>query len=146
MWPKLAGQFGKFAVVGISNTLVDFVILNILSYLTHTYSGSYLIILNSISFAAAVANSYFLNKYWTFKGEGESGVKTREASSFIVVSLIGLAINSGIVYFVTTYASAPFSFLTPALWENFAKVMATGIALIWNFIGYKFIVFKKTPQ
>ncbi len=140
---KLIAQFGKFIVVGVLNTLIDFAILNVLSYLTGIYSGGSLVILNSISFTAAVINSYFLNKYWTFKEQSFGGVRAGEASGFLIVSLIGLAINGAIVFGVTTYIHPPLAFFTPALWENFAKILATGVALIWNFIGYKFVVFKK---
>ena len=49
---------------------------------------------------------------------------------------------SSVVFGVTTFIP-PFFGLSPELWANLAKVAATGFSLIWNFIGYKFIVFKK---
>jgi len=62
-------------------------------------------------------------------------------------------INAGVVYLVSNYIS-PFLGLgilssrfsqqqIQSLWVLFAKAMATGLSLIWNFIGYKFWVFKK---
>jgi hypothetical protein len=33
--------------------------------------------------------------------------------------------------------------MTPARWANIGLAMGTLLALVWNFIGYKFIVFKK---
>ncbi|MGE5298327.1 MAG: GtrA family protein [Acidobacteriaceae bacterium] len=150
-------QFSKFVVIGVLNTLIDFAILNLLMYLTHTYSGYKVIGLNVISFSIAVINSYVLNKYWAFKDSG-SGDQAKKFSQFIVVSLIGAVINSLVVYAVTS-VSAPAQMLTtiagyipvigskladPAVfWANIAKAFATAVALIWNFIGYKFFVFKK---
>ena len=32
--------------------------------------------------------------------------------------------------------------MSPALWAQFSAVLAATIAMTWNFIGYKFIVFK----
>jgi putative flippase GtrA len=142
MGGKTLGQFLKFIVVGVLNTAIDFGVLNALSYATGIYAGHYLIILNSVAFGAAVTNSYLWNKYWTFKEQASGQVRASEASTFLVVSVIGLAINSGIVYGVTTYIAPPLAVFTPALWENFAKLLATGVALIWNFLGYKFVVFK----
>jgi putative flippase GtrA len=59
-----------------------------------------------------------------------------------VVSIIGALINSGIVFAISTFVDPMFG-LSQAVWVNAAKVVATGISLIWNFLGYKFIVFKR---
>lgn len=142
---KIASKFAliyqivKFGIVGFLNTVIDFGILNLLSWMTGIYSGKQIIILNSVAFAFAVTNSYFWNKYWTFNS-GDNA-KKGEFAEFLAVSVVGLIINTGIVYTVTTYA--PLFVENPALLENIAKLFATAFALIWNFIGYKFIVFKK---
>jgi putative flippase GtrA len=137
---KIIRQFSKFVVIGFVNTAIDFAVLNLLMWWTGVYQGAWIVLLNAISFTIAVINSYFWNKYWTFRDKNEVGVK--EFSQFIMVTLIGLAINSGVVYGMTTLIP-PFFGLSPELWANFAKAAATGLSLIWNFIGYKFFVFKK---
>ncbi len=141
---KFIRQFSKFVVIGLMNTAIDFSILNLLMWQTGIYKGKWIILLNAIAFTVAVINSYFWNKYWTFRAKeaDEPGEIAKEFSQFIVVTLIGLAINSGIVYGVTTFIP-PFFGLSLELWANLAKAAATGLSLIWNFIGYKFIVFKK---
>lgn len=143
-------QIVKFGAIGAANTVIDFGILNFLSGFFSIFSGPFLIILNIISFSAAVTNSYFWNKYWTFKAGsaslklGETGKENsgRQFIEFIVVSVIGLGINTGIVYLVTTFAS-PFGGVSQAVWLNIGKLAATFISLAWNFVGYKFIVFKR---
>ncbi len=135
-------QFSRFIVVGLINTAIDFGVLNLLIFITGIEMGIGVAVLNSIAFTAAVVNSYFMNKYWTFGVKGET-VKTTEASKFLIVSLIGLGINSGIVYGVANFVTPPFSKIGPVSWINLAKVVATGMSLIWNFIGYKFLVFKR---
>jgi len=65
-----------------------------------------------------------------------------EFSLFMIVSVIGIVINSAVVGLVTGLFSPPLG-VSPELWANFAKVLATAVALIWNFIGYKFFVFKR---
>lgn len=138
---KIGKQFSKFVVVGLINTGLDFLVLNIEMMITGITSGPVMFILNSVSFSVATLNSYFFNKYWTFqdKDKGQEGSKF---SLFLTVSIIGVIINGSVVYAITTFANPMFG-LSETLWANFAKAAATGVSLFWNFIGYKFIVFKK---
>jgi putative flippase GtrA len=133
-------QFVRFAIIGVMNTGLDFGVLNLLIFATGVREGLSLALLNSISFSVATANSYLWNKYWTFKDK--DAVRVAEIGQFLTVSLIGLGINSSIVYLISTFVD-PILGLSPAMWVNASKVVATGIALFWNFLGYKFIVFKK---
>lgn len=135
-------EMGKFVSVGILNTLIDFGILNLLSYIFVIHSGSAIALFNGFSFSVAVINSYFWNKFWTFRAGGSSGEGAKDFAQFVFVSLIGLGLNTGIVYFLTTLVGAPQS-VSPALWENIVKTIAIPVNLTWNFLGYKFWVFRK---
>lgn len=69
-----------------------------------------------------------------------SSVQKNPFAAFFIVSLIGFAIN----YTIVSYFSSLVHLTTnPDLNKNIAFVAATCISLIWNFIGYKVIVFKK---
>ena len=63
-------QAEKFIGVGISNTIVDFVILNILVFLglraTLTIGQGQFLIANIISVSCAMVNSFIWNRRWTF--------------------------------------------------------------------------------
>lgn len=63
---------------------------------------------------------------------------------FMIVSLIGLVINSAIIV-GASIALAPMltSMINADTIKNVAKILATAVSLIWNFVGYKLIVFKK---
>jgi len=137
---QLIAQFSRFIIIGTMNTAIDFGVLNLLMWQTSIYGGKWILLLNATSFSVAVINSYFWNKHWTFKDKDKAGIS--EFSQFIIVTLIGLAINTGIVYGITTFISPVFG-ISIELWANLAKVVATGLSLIWNFVGYKFIVFRK---
>lgn len=134
-------QFVKFALVGALNTGVDFLVLNIEMLITGITSGPLMFVQNIISFSIATTNSYFLNKHWTFRDKSKSQEGFKFAQ-FLTISVIGAFINSAIVYSATTFLDPMFN-LSPTLWANLTKLLATGISLIWNFLGYKFIVFKK---
>jgi putative flippase GtrA len=134
-------QFGKFLIVGTLNTAIDFGTLNLLSSLTGIYGGVRLAPINVPGVLFALTNSYLLNKYWTFKAPVHLG---RRVGRFVLVSLLGAGLNTACVVALTHVVMRP-SGLTPQLWENLAKVLATGGTLLWNFFGYKFLVFHTPP-
>lgn len=61
---------------------------------------------------------------------------------FVIVSIIGLLINSILVSVLSTNIPQN-DFINSDLAKNLAKIVATGASLIWNFVGYKLFVFRK---
>ena len=137
-------QILKFIVTGIMNTGIDFLVLNGLMWLTKIYSGTSIIFLNIISFSIAVTNSYLWNKYWTFKVKEKDEIP-QEFAKFLVVSVVGAIINSSVLFIFTTHINPLFG-VSERIWANVGKLLATGIALFWNFIGYKFWALKSREQ
>jgi|SRR3990167_6196015 len=133
----LLWQVAKFSLVGVLNTAIDFGILNFLSAIFSVTKGFGIVPVNAASVAIAVVNSFYWNKEWVFATKREVNFVT-----FTAVTLIGLSINTGIVYFLTTFVS-PILMTSEALWANLAKVLATSLSLVWNFLGYKLIVFRR---
>jgi putative flippase GtrA len=142
--PRTIAQIGKSIAVGTLNTAIDFGVLNLLSLLTSVYGGGRLIPINIPGFVLAMINSYVLNKYWTFKATAR-GVSSLEIGTFALVSFIGLGINTAVCVVVASLLPPTLS-ITPVLWENIAKVVATGFSLVWNFVGYKYVVFERLDR
>ncbi len=130
-------QLAKFGLVGVLNTAIDFGILNFLSTYLAVTSGVGLIPVKIVAFSIALVNSYFWNKGWVFAGKKKSS-----AVSFAIVSAIGLVLNVGTVYVLTSIVG-PQGNIGAATWLNLANVGATGLSLVWNYLGYRLIVFKK---
>lgn len=137
---KVLGQIVRFGETGVLNTFLDFGILNLLIGATGITTGVGLAPLNSISFLTASTNSYYWNKFWTFERGGKLAGK--EFLQFLVISGIGWGINTGIVVLGTIFLQ-PVASLSAGAWVNIMKIAATLISMCWNFLGYKFIVFKK---
>lgn len=133
-------QFAKFAAVGGLNTLLDLGVLNLLIFLSGIATGYWYSGFKAFSFIIASINAYFWNKYWAF-GVGGS-VNTKEFAAFFTVSVIGFGINVGIASFLVNVIGLPAG-ISENLWANIGALAATVISLVWNFIGYKFIVFKR---
>ena len=130
----------RYVTVGVLNTLLDFTVLNLLMWTTGIYKGKWLLLLNLIAFSATVINGYIWNKRWTF--EDKSNKNAKLFINFLLVSVSGAVVNSTVVYLIATHVD-PFFGIGNELWANIAKITAAVISVIWNFTGYKFIVFKK---
>lgn len=131
----LASDKVRFGLVGIVNTFVDFATL----FLVAKLFGVPTVIANIISTSCAVAVSYVLNKKAVFGNTDRNN--HRQLLQFIVVTLVGLWIlQSAIIVGITmSFASAGHSDLV--LFG--AKLAATAASLVWNYIWYSRVVFRK---
>lgn len=136
-------QIGKFALVGGINFLLDLGVLNLFIFLTSIASGPFYSVFKGASFVVAVINSYLLNKFWTFSDQRQNKKVTKEFLSFIVVSLIGLFINNIVASFLVNYIG-PQAGLSENLWASIGAIVAAFVGMFWNFVGYKFVVFRKS--
>lgn len=134
-------QLAKFLITGFLNTSIDFGILNFLSLELGVYSGAKILGINPVSFIFAAINSFFWNKYWTFNKTERP--ETKEILEFATVVITAVLINTGIMFFASkiliNYVSLP-----EAKILNLVKLFATIISLLWNFIGMKIFVFRKS--
>lgn len=121
-------QFFKFCVVGTIGAIIDIGGLWLLVEL----GGWYYLLAAGFSFTAAVINNYFLNKYWTFNDLSSKNFK--QFFSFVLVSVGGLVINLGVMYFFVEQIK--FDYLL-------SKAIASLVVLSWNFLMNKYIIFKK---
>ncbi len=65
-------------------------------------------------------------------------------ATFLIVSLVGLLINSTIVVIASNFITPYLEFTINAdTIKNVAKICATAFSLVWNFVAYKLIVFKR---
>jgi len=134
-------QAGKFATVGISNTLIDWGALNLQILLTGITAGLFYPVFKGVSFLIAIINSFLWNKFWTFKKIKVEKTGT-EFLQFLIISAIGLVINVGIASLAVNLIG-PQAGISPKIWATVGALIATMFSMIWNFLGYKFIVFKK---
>jgi putative flippase GtrA len=146
-------QLAKFSVTGVLNVLVDFTVLIVLIFLFRNYLnvnpsdillGTGIIItfyslFKAVSFIVANVNSYFWNKYWTFE---ETRDKKSGFLQFFIVSIIGFVVNVVIASLIFNVFSSVEK-ISSEQWALIGAAAGTVVGLIWNFLGYKFIVFKK---
>lgn len=132
-------QIIRFGVVGVINTVVDLAVLNVLIALTHTgRTGAMFAVYKTIAFAAAVLNSYLMNRSWTFERATHKH-HVVEGVQFLFIAILGAVVNVGSSWYVVTYAHPVMGF--EKWWPSIAALVGTAFSLAFNFIGYKFWVF-----
>jgi putative flippase GtrA len=121
---KTAGQFVRFGVVGACNTALDF---SIYIGLTRGFPfwGEHFVLAAAISFCFGATSSFIFNTFWTFR-RGDVGWH-RRMPRFFTVAVIGLALNSTVLWTLTSLG----------LHDIIAKLAATGIVVFWNFTMQK---------
>jgi putative flippase GtrA len=132
-------QFAKFAAVGVLNTFIGFAVLNISANVTGATSGPLIPVFATLAFLVATTNSFFWNKFWTFEAKEKAHVA--ETAKFYLVAIIGWALYTGTASVVINYL-APQD-VAPELWLNVGGLCGVAAAFLWDFFGYKYLVFKK---
>lgn len=213
-------QLLRFACIGALNTALDFLILNLITEGLGIQAGFSLAAINVVGVVAAVVQSYYWNKHWTFgdsttvslvrqfvslllvgglgfvafvcavwpsisellasRGLGvpvlaggvfyygivlllfllvqivigvhlgfraqpgqPAGSATVEFGKFVLVSILGVLINSVVLTVLVAVFTAVDPSLAGGLAKNMAKFIAVFVSLVWNFVGYKFLVFRR---
>jgi putative flippase GtrA len=125
-------------VVGAIGAVVDFGVFNLLRGAV----GIPAAIAQAFSFSAAVVSNFLWNRYWTYP-DSRSKPVGRQAFQFLLVSLVGLAIRTGVFVLVQPATISLAESLLPddasssqilAIGENMALVVAVLVVLLWNFV------------
>lgn len=128
-------RFAKFAIVGAIGTVVDYAVFNLGAFVF----GLDEVLAQGISFTAAVASNFILNRNWTFRDSRTKRLRVQLAQ-YILVNAIGLIIRTPIFAFLGTtfhgYLDAsqlPFGIDASWLAHNLALAGAIGVVLLWNY-------------
>ncbi len=122
----------RFAFIGGINTAIDFGILFLLTAL-----GLDKLVANFFSTSVAFVFSFFANRTFTFKSTGSA---KKQFVPFLAVTLTGLWVLQPLVILAITQLLHA---IDQSLALFVAKLIATIVSLIWNYILYSRFVFKK---
>ncbi|MDO8537050.1 MAG: GtrA family protein [bacterium] len=133
-------QFAKFAAVGSLNSFIDIGVLNLEIFLSGQAAGIYYPAFKAVSFVVATTNSFIWNKFWTFNA-GDTKA-SGEAPKFYTFAAVGWVLNVGAATLIVNVLKRPESF-SPNIWANIGALVGIAASFLWNFLAYKYIVFKK---
>lgn len=137
-------QIMKFGVVGVVCFLIDFAITMVVSSLLRSAAGletgTAALIGAFFGFTISVIINYILSMKYVFTRKEEMD-RRKEFVIFTILSLIGLLIHEVIIMLCIDVIYENWiwlkSWLSPTLATAGAKIFATGIVMVYNFITRK---------
>lgn len=153
-------QFVKFGIVGLSSTVINFVVFNVLYRKLHLQ----LVPALTAAFILSVINGFYWNRKWTFK-QARSGSASSQGVKFLIVNIVGWILNTSIVVLVIAHFTSSrhggifgdpdhFKQIVAAVvagqgktqygfWlVNGALAAATCVVVFWNFFANRLWTFK----
>lgn len=122
-------ELGRFGVVGGSAVLTDFAVYFALINLTRMPVG----IAKAISFIAGAALAFVFNRVFVFRSDGAA---RKQVVPFALLYLVSLGLNNAVNTALLAWGLA----------KVLAWFFATGASTVSNFVGMKFIVFRRKAQ
>jgi putative flippase GtrA len=124
---KLLNQILKFGLVGGMAFVIDYALL----YLCTEFLHIHYLLSSIISFTISVIFNYILSIKWVFDVKKKQDV--RDFVVFIILSVIGLGINSLIMYVMVEVFG---------VYYMLSKIVSTVVVMVYNFITRKIFVEK----
>jgi putative flippase GtrA len=129
-------RFIRFAVVGVSGTIIDFSIFNLLTVLV----GLPVIPSSVASFLIAVINNFIWNRQWTYPESKEKPLAD-QLLKFSIVSVLGLLIRTPLfaliegplILLVIKLFNQQLLIKPEIIGHNLALAMVIVVVLFWNY-------------
>ena len=140
-------RFIKFALVGVTGTVVDFGILNLLRLVFDLP----LVWAQAISFVCAVINNFLWNRYWTYP-ESRSKEAPKQLVQFFIISLVGILIRTPLIPWLdkviftmleNNQISLPLA--NSVISQNVALAISIMIITFWNFFANRYWTYGNVP-
>ena len=132
---KERARFLKFATVGAIGSVLDIVIMNLLTQLLNmrlVYAGT-------ISLICAIVSNFMFNRYWTYP-DSRSRHFLHQLSMFFLVNVVGILFRIPILHFVEPMMVNAFERMAhlshssaQIIAKNATLAFAIAVVMIWNF-------------
>ncbi len=86
----------------------------------------------SVSFIVGLIISFVLNRMWSFRSEEFTRSQRQQAGLYLSLAAINLGLTNLFI----------FAAVNLGILEEIAKVIAMALVVAWNFLIFKFVIFK----
>ncbi len=133
-------RFLKFAFVGVTGTVVDFGILNLLRLVFKIP----LVWAQAISFTIAVVNNFLWNRFWTYP-DSRSKKTSHQLIQFFIINAIGIIIRTLLIPWLDQMIlillenfDINLQIENYILSQNIALAVCIGIIMLWNYYANRY--------
>jgi putative flippase GtrA len=134
----LSLRLGRFLVVGLGNTTINFAVLNIAFYCLRLPA----ILASILATSCAILCSFLLNRNFVFRDRAEP-LKKLVRFTFISAAGVLLVQTSSYAVFVAMLKHFMSNELVAI---NLGNLIASFVVMFWNYNGYRLVVFKPQRQ
>jgi putative flippase GtrA len=129
MSPRRHGilRIGRFSIVGVLNTLVDLTVFLLLVELV----SMPVVPANLLAFSVALANSYVLNRLWTFHDSG-TAPSLGNVSRFVLFNACGALLATAALALLVGLGLPTLA----------AKLLSIVVSMAWNYLTMRHFVFR----
>jgi len=145
---KERDRFLKFALVGLTGTIVDFGVMNLLRLVV----GMPLVWAQGISFTTAVVNNFLWNRLWTYPESREQGA-TWQLVQFFIINIIGITIRTPLISWLDRLIKGILDKINInlplenyVLSQNLALAVSISIIMLWNYFANRYWTFRNIPS
>lgn len=134
----LRDQIVKFSLTGVLCTLIDYVCYSVCLRLGVPYLAA-----GVIGFTVSVTINYFLSMRYVFVPRADMSVR-KQFALFLIMSVFGLLIHEAVLWLLmeAVYPLLPVM-VHREIAERIAKLCATGVVMVYNFISRKIVLEEK---
>jgi putative flippase GtrA len=140
-------RFLRFSFVGVTGTIVDFGVMNLLILAFHVP----LIWAQAVSFTIAVFNNFLWNRFWTYP-DSRTKKAQKQLLQFFLINLVGILIRTPLIAWLNNRILRllePINLALPiedfVLSQNLALAGSIVIILFWNFFANRYWTYGDIP-
>ncbi|GHO72184.1 hypothetical protein KSC_110760 [Ktedonobacter sp. SOSP1-52] len=137
-WSSLLWQWFRYCLVGVTNTLIDVLVLSILLWCFPTDQVQILVVYNSLAYLSGATSSFFLNKYWTFGRQQRPTLQ--EVSRFLLSLLLEILSSNGLLWLIGT-ALHPL-LVNALLWGTATKLLTVAANTVLSYLIMRCWIFR----
>lgn len=132
-------QFTQFAIIGMTNAVVDLSSINLLLIFFPTKLHALLLLYNSVAYILTMTNSYLLNSRITFKKNSD---RTARQKLHYIIQVVICFIVSNVVFICGVFITERI-FNNAWIAQNSSKLLSMALSSLTSFYLMKYYVFHK---
>lgn len=141
-------RFLKFSFVGLTGTIVDFSVMNLLRLVFNVP----LVWAQVVSFICAVVNNFLWNRYWTYP-KSRSRKATKQLIQFFIINIIGILIRTPLVPWFNDRILSLLNNLDLSLpinnfviSQNLSLAVSILLVTFWNYFANRYWTYNNIPD